>query len=68
MSLLTFGLIDKYWISALENMSSTKCVSCGKSFFSPMGYNKCNTCIKKDGNTDMDNMGHGSCGCGGHHH
>ncbi|MEM2160883.1 MAG: hypothetical protein QXN55_08020 [Candidatus Nitrosotenuis sp.] len=49
-------------------MSSTKCISCGKSFFSPLGHNKCNSCSKKDGDSGMDHMGHGSCGCGGHHH
>ncbi|MDG7049840.1 hypothetical protein [Candidatus Nitrosotenuis cloacae] len=49
-------------------MSSTKCISCGKSFFSPLGHNKCNICAKKDGDSGMGDMGHGSCGCGGHHH
>ncbi|MEW6042880.1 MAG: hypothetical protein AB1608_01295 [Thermoproteota archaeon] len=48
-------------------MSSMKCISCGKSFFSPMGYNKCNSCLKKEGG-GTDHMGHDSCGCGGHHH
>ncbi|MGQ0772144.1 MAG: hypothetical protein ACT4NT_05170 [Nitrososphaerota archaeon] len=52
-------------------MSSMKCISCGKSFFSPMGSNKCNTCTKKEGG-GMDNMGHeehghDSCGCGHSH-
>ncbi len=48
-------------------MSSMKCVSCGKSFFSPMGYNKCNICLKKDGVDMGGHEEHDSCGCGHHH-
>ncbi|MFY9300095.1 MAG: hypothetical protein WAO91_02760 [Candidatus Nitrosotenuis sp.] len=48
-------------------MSSMKCVSCGKSFFSPMGSNKCNICLKKEGGDMGGHEGHDSCGCGHHH-
>ncbi|MGI0003917.1 MAG: hypothetical protein ACREAX_01335 [Candidatus Nitrosotenuis sp.] len=48
-------------------MSSMKCVSCGKSFFSPMGYNKCNICLKKEGENMGGHEGHDSCGCGHQH-
>ncbi|HEX9846141.1 MAG TPA: hypothetical protein VGA92_06715 [Candidatus Nitrosotenuis sp.] len=55
-------------------MSSMKCISCGKSFFSPMGYNKCNICAKKDGDSmghdeheGHGHEGHDSCGCGHSH-
>jgi len=44
-------------------MANMKCVSCGISFFSPMGSNKCSRCAGKE---SKGSEGHDSCGCGGH--
>ena len=44
-------------------MANQKCVSCGITFFSPMGADKCSRCAGKEP------QGHGdhSCGCGHSH-
>ena len=47
-------------VSCMANM---KCVSCGISFFSPMGSDKCSRCMPKE----SDGHDHGSCGCGHTH-
>ena len=41
-----------------------KCVSCGISFFSPMGSDKCSRCA---GQESEGTSGHDSCGCGCSH-
>ena len=43
-------------------MANMKCVSCGISFFSPMGSDKCSRCADSSHGHD-----HGSCGCGHSH-
>ena len=45
-------------------MTSMKCVSCGISFFSPMGHDKCSRCSGKESD---GHGGHDSCGCGHSH-
>ncbi len=45
-------------------MANMKCVSCGISFFSPMGSDKCSRCAKTEPHS---NEGHDSCGCGHSH-
>ena len=45
-------------------MTSMKCVSCGISFFSPMGDDKCSRCAGKE---SQGHGGHDSCGCGHSH-
>ena len=42
-------------------MANMKCVSCGISFFSPMGSDKC------AGSESQGSEGHDSCGCGHSH-
>ncbi len=44
-------------------MGSQKCVSCGITFFSPMGSDKCSRCAGPDSSS---HGGH-SCGCGHSH-
>ena len=45
-------------------MANMKCVSCGISFFSPMGSDKCSKCAGKE---SQGSEVHDSCGCGHSH-
>ena len=45
-------------------MANMKCVSCGISFFSPMGSEKCSKCA---GSETQGSEGNDSCGCGHSH-
>ncbi len=44
-------------------MANMKCVSCGISFFSPMGSDKCSRYAPKESHDHGDH----SCGCGHSH-
>ena len=50
-------------LELLSHMANMKCVSCGISFFSPMGADTCSRCTPKESH----GHDHGSCGCGHSH-
>lgn len=47
-------------------MANQKCVSCGISFFSPIGSEKCSKCAGSE-SAGHESQEHDSCGCGHSH-